>query len=212
MNERVAPQLYLVTPPLKDQDGTAEQLSAALSATPFAAVLVRLAAGDERNLINRVKAIAPAVQRGGAALILDGHVQIVARSGADGGHLSGIDAFMDAAPSLKPDRIAGTGGLLTKHDAMRAAEQGADYVMFGEPDAQGHRPPFDAIVERAQWWAEVFETPCVAYANDVSEIVPLARTGAEFIAIGDFVFGDPRGIAPAVSAIARDIDAMEIAT
>ena len=38
---------------------------------------------------------------------------------------------------LKPARIAGCGRLATRHDAMLAAEAGADYVMFGEPDAAG---------------------------------------------------------------------------
>ena len=42
--------------------------------------------------------------------------------------------FSAAVASLKPDRIAGCGGLATRHDAMLAAESGADYVMFGEPD------------------------------------------------------------------------------
>ena len=47
---------------------------------------------------------------------------------------------------------------------MVAAEAGADYVMFGEPDAAGERPGFAAIEERVAWWAEVFEAPCVGYA------------------------------------------------
>ena len=46
--------------------------------------------------------------------------------------------------SLKPERIAGCGGLATRHDAMLAAEAGADYVMFGEPDDE--RTP--AVVRR----------------------------------------------------------------
>ena len=41
---------------------------------------------------------------------------------------------------------------------MLAAEAGADYVMFGEPDGTGARPAFAAIEERVAWWAEVFES------------------------------------------------------
>jgi hypothetical protein len=62
-------------------------------------------------------------------------------------------------PSLKPDRILGVGGLVTRHDAMVAGEAGADYVLFGEPDAKGERPSADAICERLDWWAELFEPP-----------------------------------------------------
>ena len=53
---------------------------------------------------------------------------------------------------------------------MLAAEAGADYVMFGDPDRRGGRPPFDAIEERLDWWAELFELPCVGYAASLDEV------------------------------------------
>ena len=92
--------------------------------------------------------------------------------------------------SLKPDRIAGAGGLTTRHDAMTAAEAGADYVMFGEPDETGARPSFEAIEERIAWWAEVFEAPCVGYAASLDEIAPLVKAGADFVALGDWIWRD----------------------
>jgi thiamine-phosphate pyrophosphorylase len=75
---------------------------------------------------------------------------------------------------------------------MVAAEAGADYVMFGEPDASGRRPSFDAIAQRVAWWAEVFEIPCVGFAASLDEVEPLAAAGADFIAVGDCVFGPGR--------------------
>ena len=48
-------------------------LLGALDSADVAAVLMRLPDEDERALINRVKAIAPIVQKADAALILDGH-------------------------------------------------------------------------------------------------------------------------------------------
>ena len=63
---------------------------------------------------------------------------------------------------------------------MTAAEQGADYVMFGEPDAAGVRPAFAAIEERVAWWAELFEAPCVGYAAAPEEVAPLARGRRRF--------------------------------
>ena len=99
-----------------------------------------------------------------AAHLLDGYPDLAVRAGADGAHLSGIDAFMAALATLKPARIAGCGRLATRHDAMLAAEAGADYVMFGEPDATGRRPAFDAVAERVAWWAQLSEVPCVRFA------------------------------------------------
>jgi thiamine-phosphate pyrophosphorylase len=174
-----------------------------MDAGDVAAVLLRLADSDERTLINRAKAMAAPVQDRDAALLLDGRVDLVARAGADGAHLSGSAAFTEALAQLKPDRIAGAGGLVTRHDAMLAAEQGADYVMFGEPDAAGARPTFAAIEERVAWWAEVFECPCVAYAASLDEIALLVAAGADFIALGDFLWRDPNAIKATTSEASR---------
>jgi thiamine-phosphate pyrophosphorylase len=187
----------------QDVAGLANQLADALGAADIAAVLLRLPATDERGQVNHVKALAPTVQNRGAALLLDGHPDLVARAGADGSHLSGIEALGSAIATLKPARIAGCGGLETRHEAMVAAEAGADYVMFGEPDTSGGRPAFEAIAQRVAWWAEVFEIPCVGFAATLDEVEPLAAAGADFIAMGDCVFGVGHGAAAAVADAAR---------
>ncbi|HXZ45774.1 MAG TPA: thiamine phosphate synthase, partial [Pseudolabrys sp.] len=158
------------------------------------------------------KSVATAVQDKGAALLLDGRAELGARAGGDGAHLTGIAAFTDALEQLKPDRIAGAGGLASRHDAMLAAEQGADYVMFGEPDAAGGRPTFAAIEERVAWWAEVFEIPCVGYAASINEVAPLVAAGADFVALGDFLWRDPNAIAQIMSEATRQIELPEPAT
>jgi len=199
--ERASSRLYLVTPPVSEPAAVADDLAAALNATDIAAVLLRLADGEERDLIARIEALRILIQSNGAALLLDGHPALVARTQADGAHLTGIAAFNAAAPSLRPNFIAGCGGLGTRHDAMLAGEAGTDYVMFGEPDAQGHRPRREAILERVTWWAEVMTIPCVGYAGGLDEIAPLAQGGAGFVAIGEHVW---RGqIHAAVDALSR---------
>ena len=174
------------------------------------------ATADERTLINRVKAIAAVVQRRDIALLLDGRPEIVARAGADGAHLTGIEALRAALPTLKPDRIAGAGGLHSRHDAMLAGEADADYVMFGEPPlpprwredrvgvrgAVGNRLPFAAVQERLAWWAELFQPPCIGYAATADEIRPLAQAGADFVALGEWIWTQPGGTDAAVAAVA----------
>ena len=197
---RPAPRLYLVAP--QDPAGLVERLADALGVADVAAVLLRLPASDERNRINHAKAIAPTVQGAGAALLLEGFAELAARAGADGSHLHGIEAFQVGLAALKPARIAGCGGLATRHDAMLVAEAGADYVMFGEPDPSGRRPSFDAVAERVAWWAELFEVPCVGFAASLDEVEPLAAAGADFVAM-DCVFTDPGGTSAAVADAAR---------
>ena len=206
---RPAPRIYLVTPPVADPAGLKVALASALGAGDVAAVLVRLAATDNRTMINRVKALAPVVQGKGAALLVEGHPEIVARAGADGAHVTGVAALAEALALLKPAGIAGCGGLASRHDAMVAAESGADYVMFGEPDEDAHRPSFEAVLDRLAWWAEVFEIPCVGFAASVEETEQLAAAGADFVALGDAVFGDARGPAVAMAEAARRLAARE---
>jgi len=145
------------------------------------------------------------VQSKDAALLLDGRPDLVARAGADGAHLTGVAAFSNAVGDLKPERIVGVGGLVSRHDAMLVAEQGADYVMFGEPTADGEGPAKAAIEDRLAWWAEVFEIPCVGFAASIEDVVPLVAAGADFIALGDFLWRDPDSIAATMSQITRDL-------
>jgi thiamine-phosphate pyrophosphorylase len=198
-------RLYLVTPRIEDPAGFVSEIDRALAAADVAAVLLRLADGDERQQVARIKAIAPAVQRRDVALLLDGHAQIAARVGADGAHISGIEAFVAALPLLKPDRIAGVSGLFSRHDAMLAGESGADYVMFGEPDRRGRRPPFEELEERLLWWAELFEIPGVGYAGDPDEVAALARTGADFVALGEWIWTQPEGAPAAIAKAAEHL-------
>jgi thiamine-phosphate pyrophosphorylase len=195
---RPAPRLYLATPVVDDPSLLAADLPGLLAGADIASVLVRLKDADPRGMIGRIKVLAPAIQNAGAALLLDGHVELVARSGADGAHLCGIAALEEAAPSLKPDRIAGIGGLATRHDSMAAGELGADYVLFGEPDALGRRPSTEAIAERLGWWAELFEPPCVGFAASREEIGEFAAAGADFILVGDLIWTDSRGAVAAL--------------
>ena len=190
---RPAPRLYLATPLVDDPASLVAELPGLLAAADVAAVLVQLTETDQRTMISRIKALAPIVQNAGAALLVDGHPEIVARGGADGAHLPGIAALKEAMPSLKPDRIAGVGGLTTRHHSMDAGELGADYLLFGEPDANGQRPSAQAIAERLDWWAELFEPPCVGFAMSIEEAHDFAASGADFVLVGDLVWADPRG-------------------
>ena len=202
---RPAPRLCLATPEVDDPAQLAGLLPELLAAADVAAVLLRLKQTDQRTMISRVKTLAPVIQNAGAALLLDGHVELVARAGADGAHLNSLAALEDALPSLKPDRIAGVGGLATRHDSMAAGERGADYVLFGEPYANGQRPSVEAIAERLQWWDELFEPPCVGFAASLEEAAEFARSGADFVLVGDFIWADPRGAKAALTEAGQAI-------
>ena len=200
-------RLYLVTPRLGDAQLLLHHVESALDAGEVAAVLLRV---SDQDLRTAAATLGRPVQSRGVALLLDARPDLVASFDADGCHLMGAEALERALPILKPDRIAGVGGLKTRHDAMIAAESGADYVMFGEPDAAGLRPGFAAVLERVAWWAELFEVPCVAYAASFEEVGPLAAGGADFIALGDWAWaGEPAAAVKAAAAAIKPTEEVE---
>ena len=197
------PRLYVVSPLIADADSFAGRLADVCAARDVAAILLRLAPADERSLVNAVKALAPVAQGAGAAVLVEiagefDAALIAARGGADGVHSAVPGDVKALRGRVREGRMLGVGQLRTKHDAMSAGEAEVDYVMFGEPRPDGYVPPLDQVVERAEWWAEIFEPPCVAYATDLGAVRELAGTGAEFVAVGDLVWTHAAGAAEAV--------------
>jgi thiamine-phosphate pyrophosphorylase len=206
-----APRLYLVTPPISDWTSYPALFEAAFSACDVACVLLRTAAQTEGEKEKIVRALAPSVQKHGIACLVEDDPGLALRANTDGVHIDGDEERLQAAlRALKPGRIVGAGGLRTRHTAMIAGETGVDYLMFGRP---GGDEPQSEIVARAAWWAEIFNVPCVGYAHDFSVISELVGAKADFIALGDEAFADPRGIVAALqdvaSIIARTLEAAQ---
>ena len=198
-----SPGLYLVTPALTEAESFLPALREALASAAIASLLLRLGPVDGDQAARLVRALAEPAQAKGAALLIDGSPALALETGADGAHVGGVGApLTEAIKRLSPRYIVGAGALATRDDAMTAGESGADYVLFGEDAA-----PLDpsALLERVAWWAEIFNTPCVAFARSLEEVGPLVAAGADFVMLGDCVWSDPRGPAAAVADARRAI-------
>ena len=175
-------RLYLLSPLITDAEAFGPRIAEACGAGGVAAVLLRFEAADERTLVKHVKTLAPVAQDKGAAAVIaaGGEVDLAAvalRGGADGVHSgAGPGEVRALRERLKGDRIVGAGNIRSKHDAMTIGEMEVDYLMFGEPRADGSLPALEAVIERAAWWAEIFKTPCVVYAPRLDDVPDLART------------------------------------
>jgi thiamine-phosphate pyrophosphorylase len=194
--------LYLVTPAIEDAPAFAPALGATLAAARVASVLLRFAHADEATVTRGVKVLAPVIQGAGAALLLEPMADLrnIARAGADGVHVQGAGGGMMAAlEAIKPERIVGVGGLRTRHDCMEAGEHEVDYIMFGEPRADGSLPDFAATLERLEWFAQVFQIPCVGYAPTLEDVPAVVATGAEFVGLGDALWKHAEGPAAAIA-------------
>jgi thiamine-phosphate pyrophosphorylase len=189
--------LYLITPPLTAADAPAfaRNFAEALKAAPVACALVRFAAGSEAHGEAIAAPLLAHAKGADCALLIENDPHLAARLRADGVHIAGVGPELaDAVKRLKPDRIVGAGSLPTRDDAMNAGEMGADYVMFGEARGGARSAGFASLVsltDRVVWWSEIFETPCVAFADTIEAASELADAGADFVALGDSIWGAP---------------------
>lgn len=185
-----AQQLMLLLP--ADAGERLDAITQLLNAASFAAVVLPQL-DDERSIEALAKALVPVIQKCGAAALLTApaDARLVARVGADGAQYP-IDAahLADAIDTLKPARIVGISGIKTRHDAMRAGELDVDYLLFGEPKRDGYVQDAAKTAEKAQWWAEIFNVPCVAYVSGVEETARMVDTKADFLALGPWLLSD----------------------
>ncbi|MGU3495621.1 thiamine phosphate synthase [Xanthobacteraceae bacterium A53D] len=165
----------LVLPPALPAETAADWVRAG----DVAAVIATLPAGGEVAAMDTLKALCAAVQDAGAAFIIEDRPDVAAAVKADGVHVASLNAFGRAAKALKPDGIVGV-GLPDRHDAMEAGEAGADYLLFGDLDGSGDPAP---VAELVQWWADVFEVPCVGVATTLDDALVLATARADFVAL-----------------------------
>ncbi len=188
MAEAAAPRLYLVAA----ADCPPARFSAALEAADIACVLLLpgplARAPDEDALRAAVEVLRPLAQARDVAVLLLDRAALAAETGCDGVHLSDLESLAAARRRLGAEALIGVGCNASRHDAITAAERGADYVAFGAPDsASAHSGPADsgpAEPELLGWWQSLMTLPCVAFgAASPEDCAQLTGAGADFVAV-----------------------------
>lgn len=198
------PRLYLITPVIADALAFLPAFEAAISATDIACVLLRYEARDKAEAKKIIKTLAPKAQKIGAACLIENDFQLAVHTDCDGVHMNLLgDPLREALAALQPGRIVGASALLSRDDAMEAGEAGVDYLMFGGPDDSETQ---DGIIERASWWGEIFNVPCIGYARELEAAAKLAKAGADFISLCDCIWKDARGPEAAMAEAAAVLE------
>lgn len=208
--------LYLITPPrVADEDAFTTSLKTVLETGFVTALQIRMKAEDGTSIdVAATKRIANAVtgtaQAAGTAVFINDDPQLAVELGADGVHLGRSDmSIKEARTLLQDDMIIGATCHDSRHVAMRAGEDGADYVAFGAffptttKDASTTATP-----EILEWWQHLMELPCVAIGGITLEnAAPLVQAGADFIAVSAGVWNHADGPVAAVTAFNALLDA-----
>ncbi|MFZ5863546.1 MAG: thiamine phosphate synthase [Nitrospirota bacterium] len=106
-----------------------------------------------RGLLALARELRELTERAGAHLLINGRIDVMSAVGADGVHLRA-----DSLPTAAARRVIGSGKLLgvsshSMDEAVRAEEEGADFVTFGPvyetPSKAGYGPPVGPEALRA---------------------------------------------------------------
>ena len=204
--QRTAPaKLYLISP---QEVGGAfpDRLKVALEPDIASAFQLRVKDVEEHELARLAEPLQRICADAGVAFIVNDSAKLAKRLGADGVHLGQSDGdIREARALLGPGAQIGRTCHDSRHLAMQAGEDGADYVAFGafyetttKPSNYRPKPPI------LSWWSTLFEIPCVAIGGITPENAkPLVTAGADFIAVCQAVWGkdDPAAAAAAFEKV-----------
>ena len=208
MDERERCRLYLITPPALDPAAFRDVLAGALDAGDVACLQLRLKDAGDDDIRRAADILRPVAQERAVAVIMNDRPDLAAETGCDGVHIG-----QDDVPYKEARRIVGGGATVgvtchdSRHLALEAAEQGADYVAFGAFFATGTKQPKShAGPDILTWWSDIMEAPCVAIGGITVQNAPvLIEAGADFLAVVAGVWDHKGGPAAAVKAFNRAI-------
>ncbi|WP_193367944.1 thiamine phosphate synthase [Pelagibius marinus] len=219
------PRLMLVSPPLDDSAASdvAKALAALAPEAPdqqtkgdveVSALLLRGGALNDAAFARLAAPLIAAAQARDIAVLLEDRPALLPASGADGLHLNLAEDEKSPVKALRKrfgeDVILGAGCGNSRHLAMSAGEEGADYIGFGgfgdlggapegAPEGSGAADP-----EVIAWWEAVMTPPQVAFgAGTPEEARALAAAGPDFLALGPAFWLGQEDPAAALQALLR---------
>ncbi|MEE9318617.1 MAG: thiamine phosphate synthase [Rhodospirillales bacterium] len=201
-------RLYLITPQALDPAPFSGALAEALDAGDVASVQLRLKDTDDDAIRRTAEALLPVCRDRDVPLIMNDRPDLAAETGCDGVHIGQNDAtYAEAREALGEDGLVGVTCHDSRHLALEAAEQGADYVAFGAFYPTRTKPTkSEPPIEILEWWSELMVVPVVAIGGiTAGNCAPLVRAGADFLAVVSAVWDHPEGPAAAVRALNESI-------
>ena len=179
-------KLYIISPANININEYASSLEEVLETGLVACFQLRLKNLNDQELINISKVLKPICNKFDVPFILNDRLDLANKVGADGVHLGEDDSsILDARKLLGPKAIIGASCYNSKHLAMQAAEQGANYIAFGAFfETKTKKTKTKAVMSLIEDWVLISDIPCVAIGGiDSKNCHELIKAGVDFIAV-----------------------------
>jgi len=206
-------RLYLISPPRIALSSFCEQLKQAFGGGDVGSFQLRLKDVSNDDILRAAEALIPICHAHDAAFIMNDSPELAVRCGANGVHIGQDDGSVKQARKIVGESLViGVSCHDSRHLAMEAGEQGADYVAFGafyptkSKSAEALAKYGVPTTEVLEWWQTFMLLPCVA----IGGITPdncgsLVKAGADFVAAITAVWEHPDGAGAAVKAFNQNI-------
>ena len=197
-------RLYIITPETFDLRAFVDDLARALDAGDVAAVQLRLKNVGDDVWRRATDALRPMCQSRGVLFLLNDRAELVQATGCDGAHVGQGDMPAgEARPLMGAGMMLGVTCKSSMDLAEHAVKDGADYVAFGAFFPSGSKQVTNlADSEILRRWAARGSVPACAIGGiTAANLAPLARAGANLLAIIGGVWSYAEGPAAGVRAI-----------
>ena len=201
-------KIYLISPPKIEIKTFSAKLSSALETGLIPAFQLRLKDYEKTEVVKIAKELKKICDENNCLFLLNDFYEIALEIGAGGVHLGAEDGMIKEIRKNTPKNfIIGASCYDSRHLAIEAAEQGADYLSFGTffpsktKNSQG-KP----TVEIISWCNELTDLPIVAIGGITADnCSPIVKAGADFLAIVSYVWDHPNGEKKAIEMLMKSI-------
>jgi thiamine-phosphate pyrophosphorylase len=202
-------QIYLISPPKIELKTFSQELEKALKTALVPVFQLRL-----KNYLDvEVKKISQELKKicheNNCLFLLNDSLEIALGVAADGVHLGSEDGSIKIAreksQKINPNFIIGASCYDSKHLAMEAGEQGADYISFGaffesKTKKSRGKPTFEIV----EWGNEILNLPIVTIGGITDQnCQSLVKSGADFLSVISYVWDNSEGVKKALVKLDR---------
>ena len=201
-------QIYLISPPQIELKDFSLKLEKALKTGLVPAFQLRLKNYSPLEIKNFSQEIKKICDNNNCLFLLNDFYEIALEVRTSGVHV-GIDdkKISQIRQNLPKNFIIGASCYDSKHLAMEAGEQGADYISFGAFfETQTKISRGKPSVEILNWASEILNLPIVAIGgiND-KNCGELIKNGADFLAVISYVWQHPLGVEVAIKNLHQQL-------
>ncbi len=194
-------QIYLISPPKIELKTFSQRLEKVLKTSLVSVFQLRLKNYPDQEIAKISRELKKICHANNCLFLLNDSFEIALDVGADGVHLGVEDGSIKAARKKSPQNfLIGASCYDSKHLAMEAGEQGADYASFGAFfSSNTKKSRGNPTVEILEWGSEMLNFPIVAIGGITDQnCSSLVKSGADFLAVISYIWDHPSGEIAAV--------------